>query len=469
MMWAFVSMALAQTVPDRFNGQVLRPSADSPSTLWTEQSATAPNGYATFRVYTQYANGVVRDRSGAVVDRLVDDLLEFDLLGAWTWRGLRLGAHVPIYGLVTGDSSPTQPGLGDVAFDLKATLLDPDRDPVGAAIMIRLLLPTASVDAPVGSTGLGTEIFAIVDREVDQFTVAANLGIRDIPRAAIGDVVWNDQIFGRLAASLAGEKYGGALELAAQTNFSGGINPAGTAAEVLLSGHWRMTERWALRGGASAGLSGSPGSPLFRVLAGVSFEPDPSPDNDRDGLIDREDGCPKDAEDPDGYEDYDGCPDASYSVQVQVTDPDGDPLEALVVLDGAESHHLDLGDRVATVHPGLYRLIAKVDGYEPYVGEVDIPPVQGTQIKVEVSPRQGQLRVWAVDERGERLSARFTIDGLDPQPTGGEPVTVRTGEHAIVVTAQGYRATPASVTVAHGQTRALSVVMEKLPELPESP
>ncbi|MEO0602518.1 MAG: hypothetical protein AAF211_13835, partial [Myxococcota bacterium] len=196
MMWAFVSLALAQDAT-RFNGQVLRPSIDADKMLWTEQSATAPNGYATFRVFTQYANGVVRDRSGAVVDRLVDDLVEIDLLGAWNWRGLRLGAHVPVFALASGDDFNTQPGIGDIAFDVKATLLDPGKDPVGAAVVARLLLPTASLQAPLGSTGLGTEVFAVIDRDVDQFTFAANVGIRDIPRARIGEVVWNDQVFAR--------------------------------------------------------------------------------------------------------------------------------------------------------------------------------------------------------------------------------------------------------------------------------
>ncbi|MEN0063839.1 MAG: hypothetical protein AAGA48_16930 [Myxococcota bacterium] len=468
MMWAFVSLAMAQQLPDRFNGQVMRPSIDAQKTLWAEQSATAPDGYATFRVYTQYANGVVRDRSTAVTQRLVDDLLEFDLLGAWHWRGLRLGAHIPIYGLTTGDDATTQPGLGDIAFDVKATVLEGETDPFGAAIIARMLLPTTSVQIPLGSTGLGSEIFVAADRDIDQFTLVTNLGVRIGPQARVGDIGWDDQFFGRVAVALSGDRFGGSLEGGLQTNFASAENPAGTAAELLLAGHAKLTDLWTLRGGASTGLSTSPGSPLFRVLAGISYEPDPSPDNDRDGLVDREDGCPRDAEDPDGYEDYDGCPDASYSVQVMVTDPDGDPLEALVVLDGVESHHLDLGDRVATVHPGLYRLIAKVDGYDSYVGEVDIPAVQGHQVKVEVSPRQGQVRVWAVDEVGNRVAARFTIDGLDSQPTGGEPVTVRTGEHAIVVTADGYRAAPVSVNVAHGQTRALSVVLDRLPAAPSS-
>ncbi len=35
----------------------------------------------------------------------------------------------------------------------------------------------------------------------------------------------------------------------------------------------------------------------------------PELDNDKDGVVDAEDKCPNDAEDKDGFEDYDGCPD----------------------------------------------------------------------------------------------------------------------------------------------------------------
>jgi hypothetical protein len=47
---------------------------------------------------------------------------------------------------------------------------------------------------------------------------------------------------------------------------------------------------------------------------GVLFDPGPpppdrSPDRDRDGLINPVDRCPDQAEDPDGFEDGDGCPD----------------------------------------------------------------------------------------------------------------------------------------------------------------
>jgi hypothetical protein len=35
----------------------------------------------------------------------------------------------------------------------------------------------------------------------------------------------------------------------------------------------------------------------------------PTPDNDKDGILDVNDKCPNDPEDKDGFEDADGCPD----------------------------------------------------------------------------------------------------------------------------------------------------------------
>lgn len=65
----------------------------------------------------------------------------------------------------------------------------------------------------------------------------------------------------------------------------------------------------------------------FEILLSV-YRPEPTPkterpvrpvtkDSDEDGIIDREDKCPEEAEDEDGFEDEDGCPDA---------DNDGDEI-----------------------------------------------------------------------------------------------------------------------------------------------
>jgi hypothetical protein len=60
--------------------------------------------------------------------------------------------------------------------------------------------------------------------------------------------------------------------------------------------------------GAGAGIIGDVGSPTFRIFGGLQWTP-VHRDADRDGVIDDKDPCPAKAEDKDGFQDDDGCPD----------------------------------------------------------------------------------------------------------------------------------------------------------------
>ena len=59
--------------------------------------------------------------------------------------------------------------------------------------------------------------------------------------------------------------------------------------------------------GGGAGIIGDVGSPTFRVFGGVQWTPT-FRDADHDGLEDDSDRCPQQAEDRDGFQDGDGCP-----------------------------------------------------------------------------------------------------------------------------------------------------------------
>jgi outer membrane protein OmpA-like peptidoglycan-associated protein len=60
--------------------------------------------------------------------------------------------------------------------------------------------------------------------------------------------------------------------------------------------------------GAGAGLISGVGIPVFRALGQVQYAPVRG-DADGDGIDDRDDACPSEPEDLDGYQDEDGCPD----------------------------------------------------------------------------------------------------------------------------------------------------------------
>ena len=63
-----------------------------------------------------------------------------------------------------------------------------------------------------------------------------------------------------------------------------------------------------LNAGAGVGLVYGVGVPVAHGFAGVSWTPTREGDQDGDGLLDSQDGCPADPEDMDGYADEDGCP-----------------------------------------------------------------------------------------------------------------------------------------------------------------
>jgi outer membrane protein OmpA-like peptidoglycan-associated protein len=62
-------------------------------------------------------------------------------------------------------------------------------------------------------------------------------------------------------------------------------------------------------GGVAGGVAGGVGTPAMRVFLGVRGEAPADIDADDDGIADRSDRCPADAEDKDGFDDADGCPD----------------------------------------------------------------------------------------------------------------------------------------------------------------
>jgi OOP family OmpA-OmpF porin len=99
-----------------------------------------------------------------------------------------------------------------------------------------------------------------------------------------------------------------------------------TPLELTVGARAMVSERVGLTVGIGKGL-GAPGygREAFRVLLGVSYAYQGGPDSDGDGVIDRVDQCPGEAETRNGYLDEDGCADDAPAV-----DSDGDGLPDLV-------------------------------------------------------------------------------------------------------------------------------------------
>jgi OmpA-OmpF porin, OOP family len=82
-----------------------------------------------------------------------------------------------------------------------------------------------------------------------------------------------------------------------------------TPFELVLGARAHIGEHWGFILGFGKGLGASGyGREAFRVFAGLRFEHVPQPDQDGDGIPDVNDACVSLAEDKDGFEDTDGCP-----------------------------------------------------------------------------------------------------------------------------------------------------------------
>ena len=78
--------------------------------------------------------------------------------------------------------------------------------------------------------------------------------------------------------------------------------------------------------GAGTGLTSGVGAPDLRVFASISYTPREA-DRDGDGLRDRDDACPNDPEDRDGFEDADGCPEYDNDNDGLLDEDDQCPME----------------------------------------------------------------------------------------------------------------------------------------------
>ena len=80
--------------------------------------------------------------------------------------------------------------------------------------------------------------------------------------------------------------------------------------EARLGGRLGLCTGWSANLGVGAGITpGDVGSPAWRLIAGVRYDRAPIADADHDNIEDGRDQCRGQAEDRDGFEDADGCPD----------------------------------------------------------------------------------------------------------------------------------------------------------------
>jgi outer membrane protein OmpA-like peptidoglycan-associated protein len=275
----------------------------------------------------QFQGPDVEPREAAALDNMLDVTFLF-ALGVTDRLELTLAAPVTFYqdGAGTTTLSGSETGLPrstirDPRFGLAYAFVARPRaaDSQGFGLSGRF-----DVGAPLGDgdafAGGHTASFApsvAADYAIDRFLIGAEVGGRIRGAQPLGAVTWGSQLYtsaGVSALILRELRLSTAVEAFALVT----LEARAEDAAMLAPAEWLHSVRiapllagdlaFSLYGGGPIPLTDQAATaPRFRFGATISYAPQ-GLDSDGDGVLDRDDGCTTVAEDRDGFQDADGCP-----------------------------------------------------------------------------------------------------------------------------------------------------------------
>jgi OmpA-OmpF porin, OOP family len=290
-------------------------------------------GYLPFTVVSCESETNCDDPNAARKDdvKVVENIVTGDFMGSLTpIPRVQLGLRIPVtwvkgQGITDTGTADTQGdgisavGLGDVELEGKARLHGEVKDlfVVGAALFATLHTGHLTAeDKFIGDSTPTVGVRGIMDGEQGPFSFGGNLAgvIRGTGRVGTTEIGPEARygVAGGFKVSpvlrIVADGFGG-------TKFS---SKRGTNSLEIDAGLQVMplASSIMIMGGAGAGVIEGVGVPKLRVFVGAIYAAEKK-DRDSDGIFDEQDQCPTVAEDLDGADDQDGCPDA---------DDDGDSI-----------------------------------------------------------------------------------------------------------------------------------------------
>jgi outer membrane protein OmpA-like peptidoglycan-associated protein len=334
--------AAAQFRADRYSAPPLPEDL-----LWTERANPGGETLQPFvRLSATFADDPLVARDPATNDEyaIIDEQAGFHLSVGMAIDIVQLYAQLPLFtqdpASPPADSTvsiarPDGTGLGDLRFGARLTLLK--RDPFELALAADILLPTGSKSAAASDGTVAVQPRVIVSRALwARSFLSASAGVSLRESEGVDNLKLGSELLFSLGAFfdvLSG--FGPVAEVSGATIFDNAFKDDHTPMEATIGARY-ATDEWTAQGGLGTGLTSGVGTPDVRAIAVLGYrpaadeEPEAAPvdgDADRDGILDSQDACPRVAEDRDGFEDDDGCPEADNDKDGIVDASDGCPLE----------------------------------------------------------------------------------------------------------------------------------------------
>jgi OOP family OmpA-OmpF porin len=348
---------------------------------------------------------VYQAANGASISHPVGTAFTADVVGSLGLFGrLELGLHLPVHLVYSGDAYTAggttlqaNAGLGDLRFVPKVAIVRTGTLERHFLLSFALPIgfPTGDSLAWRGAGGFSIQPELLFAFHIARFAILADGGFKLRTEHPAG-LPFGDEITfgGGLIYNLTD-----ALALRGEVFAEKEVNAAVTAATFpveALGGLSYAIGNLELFGGASKGLTNGVGDPDIRIIAGLRYRHRSEPhegfgDSDGDGVQDKDDRCPNEAEDVDGFEDEDGCPDPD-------NDHDGIPDEEdeCPELAGPASHNGCPAKTYVRIENGKIYIFGKV---------------QFRTGSAEIDSRSNQL----LDQIGEALNANPQVKHVQIQ------------------------------------------------------
>ena len=306
----------------------------------TQPAAQLPAGGFTLATALHYASKPLRfSGQGGLPQTVVGDLGMLDVAGMVglpnQWA---MGAVLPVAWLIRGGGPnlaqlnrlPQGPAVGDLQLQIRKLLWQGSMLGGESAFSMdaTAILPTSDVGNWLGGSGagaarawwshtmgawrtdlgLGAQFMSTQTMQISPLNAAGQPDTKQA-RTALRSGSTLD-IAASVSRSLANDDWRVRAEFAVHAPAVTAVPQDIGVVDLALSGDYALLPY--LRGGVvvAGAPSSGPGSAAFRVGAVLRFDPSALPsDRDGDGLDDRLDRCADLAEDRDGFEDRDGCPD----------------------------------------------------------------------------------------------------------------------------------------------------------------
>ena len=319
--WAPIAVAALFAVPQA-NAQNVDTftfagaASDSPGTLQLLLPDAGEPGMYAVSGGLSYANSpLVAVSPDGTVTPVVSSLVGTQLATGYTFTGpVRLGLSVPLYPHI-GTEEPSA-GTGDLRISTLVPISLGMENELRFALAPYVQAPSGTPDTYT-SQGAGGGFTAVLagDTELAEFPIqwVTNLGLDASPAASVGAAQLGTNLrLGAGAATQIDEQTRAGIELTSLIDLAGSGVGNESPMEAHLFAEFAPLKELSISGGIGTGLVAGIGSSNLRLFVGATWRAmgvAPIKDTDKDGLADAEDQCPNEPEDPDNFEDTDGCPD----------------------------------------------------------------------------------------------------------------------------------------------------------------